>query len=762
MKSSESSPLANWPEISRYIWDVKYRFRKSEEVMDQTIEDTWRRVARAAAAAETDSKLWERKFHDILSGFRFLPGGRILANAGTSRTCTTMFNCYVMGTIGDSIEGIFDVVKDSALTQKQGGGVGFDFSTIRPRGSYIDGVDSPASGPLSFMNVMDATCRTIMSAGQRRGAQMGIMRCDHPDIEAFIEAKREDGALRMFNLSVAVTDAFMEAVEADGDWDLVFDGKVYRTLKARTLWDKIMKSTYDFAEPGVFMVDRVNRLNNLAYCETIAATNPCGEQPLPPYGACLLGSLNLTRFVTDPFGPGAEVDLAGLEEAARSAVRLLDNVIELSNYPLDKQRDEALSKRRMGLGVTGLADMLIMLGVRYGSPEAVELSETLMRTVAFAAYDASADIAAEKGAFPKFEAEKYLAAPFVQGLPESTRKKIAETGIRNSHLTSIAPTGTISLLAGNVSSGIEPVFALHYTRRIRQGQEGDTADHEVMDYAYAEYCRVHGRPESDSDLPDAFVQADDISPHEHIDMQAALQKYVDSSISKTINVPEDFPFEDFKDIYRYAYRKGLKGCTTFRPSEYITGVLLRDEDKEKKAEATESGPPRRPEMLHGTTYKVKTPVSKNAFYITINDIMEAEKRRPYEIFVNTKNLQHYSWVVAMTRLISAVFRRESDPSFLVEELVSIYDPNGGYYSNGEFVPSLPAEVGRLIANHLRSLGILVDPKAKPADGAEAEEGSVVSLASASSGPRCPMCNAPGLQKKEGCLVCPHCGFSKCG
>ena len=751
---SPSAPqLADWPEISRHIWDRKYRYRTGTETVDQTVEDTWRRVARAVAAREKDAAHWEGQFQEALADFRFLPGGRILANAGTARECTTMFNCYVMNTIDDSIEGIFDVVKESALTQKQGGGVGFDFSTIRPRGSHIEGVDSPASGPLSFMNVLDATCRTIMSAGQRRGAQMGIMRCDHPDIEAFIEAKREDSALRMFNLSVAVTDAFMAAVEADTDWDLVFGGKVYATVKARALWDKIMRSTYDFAEPGVLMVDRVNQLNNLAYCETIAATNPCGEQPLPPYGACLLGSLNLTRFVKNAFAKGAKVDFAGLEQCARVAVRLLDNVIELSNYPLERQRDEAVGKRRMGLGITGLADMLILLGIRYGSAEAVALSEQVMRTVAFAAYDASADIAAEKGAFPLFVADKYLAAPFVQALPASVRAKIAATGIRNSHLTSIAPTGTISLLAGNISSGIEPVFAFHYLRRIREGQEGETTDHEVLDYAYAEYCRRHGRPASDADLPEAFVAAESIPPSEHIDMQAALQRYVDSSISKTINVPRDFPFEDFKDIYRYAYRQGLKGCTTFRPSEYISGVLIRTEEAAKPKEEPADTPPRRPEMLHGTTYKVKTPVSRDAFYITINDIDEAGSRRPYEIFINTKNLQHFSWVVAMTRLVSAVFRREPDPSFLVEELMSIYDPNGGYYSNGEYVPSLPAEVGRLIATHLRSLGILADPKVTDEEA--------VPLA-ADGGLRCAMCGMAGVQKREGCLVCPHCGFSKCG
>lgn len=757
MKIKNTMGLADWPEISRHIWDVKYRFRRGDEVVDASIEDSWRRVARATAAQEADPARWEKAFYEALAGFRFLPGGRVLANAGTARDCTTMFNCYVMGTIQDSIEGIFDTVKESALTQKQGGGVGFDFSTIRPRGSHIEGVDSPASGPLSFMNVMDATCRTIMSAGQRRGAQMGIMRCDHPDIEAFIEAKRQEGVLRMFNLSVAVTDDFMAAVEADGDWDLVFGGTVYRTIKARDLWNKIMRSTYDFAEPGVFMVDRVNQLNNLSYCETIAATNPCGEQPLPPYGACLLGSLNLTRFVTNPFGKKAKVDLAGLAATTAVAVRFLDNVIEFSNYPLERQREEAISKRRMGLGITGLADMLITLGLRYGSPEAVACAGEIMRTITVAAYDASADLAAERGAFPLFAAEHYLATPFIQQLPESVRDKIARHGIRNSHLTSIAPTGTISLLAGNVSSGIEPVFAFHYVRRIREGQEDQTADHEVMDYAYAEYCRQFGRPASDDALPPAFVTADGVTPTEHIDMQAALQRHVDSSISKTINVPTDFPFEQFEDIYRQAYRKGLKGCTTFRPSEYITGVLIRKEEPEAPKLPTVDTPPRRPEVLHGTTYKVKTPLSKDAFYVTINDICEGEVCRPYEIFVNTKNLQHYSWVVAMTRLISAVFRREPNPSFLVEELVSIYDPNGGYFSNGEYVPSLPAEIGRLLASHLRSLGIMPDPQA-----AAPKEEEAVAVSLAATGPRCPMCNAPGLQKKEGCLVCPHCGFSKCG
>jgi ribonucleoside-diphosphate reductase alpha chain len=750
------SATESWPEISRHIWEVKYRYRRGDEAVDTCIEDTWRRVAVAAARGEAEPELWGQRFYDeLLADFRFLPGGRILANAGTERDCTTMLNCYVMGTIGDSIEGIFEAIKESALTQKQGGGVGYDFSTIRPRGSLIQGVDSTASGPLSFMQVADATCRTIMSAGQRRGAQMAILRCDHPDIEDFIEAKRHNAALQMFNLSVAVTDAFMDAVKRDQPWDLVFGGKVYRTVPARALWDRIMRSTYDYAEPGVFMVDRVNRMNNLAYCEEIRACNPCGEQPLPPYGACLLGSINLTRFVTDPFGRRAAIDTEALARTVRSAVRFLDNIIDLSNYPLGKQRAEAVAKRRMGLGVTGLADALIFLGLRYGSEPAVALAERVMQQIREVAYEASADLAAEKGAFPLFDARRYLAAPFIKGLPKAIREKLRRHGLRNSHLTSIAPTGTISLLAGNISSGVEPVFALHYVRRVRTGDGDATTEHEVLDYAYAEYCRRHGRPEKDADLPKAFVTTETITPREHLVMQAALQRHVDSAISKTINVPPDFPFASFQDIYLQAYDLGLKGCTTFRPSEHISGVLVRKESKGSSRGDRADLPPR-PDALTGTTYKIKTPLSPDAFYVTINDLHEDGGTRPYEVFINTKNLQHFSWIVAMTRLISAVFRREPDPSFLVDELKSIYDPAGGYFSQGEYVPSLPAELGRVIAAHLQRLGIMPPPGAAGGTGSGGAPGGT-----GPGLPICPKCNQPGLTMQENCIKCRHCDYSKC-
>lgn len=754
------SALENWPEISRHIWDVKYRYRRGAEAVDEDIDGTWRRVARAAARAEAEADVWAERFYTgLLADFRFLPGGRILANAGTERDSTTMLNCYVMGTIEDSIEGIFDTVKESALTQKQGGGVGYDFSTIRPRGSHIEGVDSTASGPLSFMQVLDATCRTIMSAGQRRGAQMGILRCDHPDIEDFIAAKRQSGALQMFNLSVAVTDAFVEAVKRDGPWDLGFGGTVYRTVQARDLWDKIMRSTYDYAEPGIFMIDRVNRMNNLAYREEIRASNPCGEQPLPPYGACLLGSMNLTRFVTDPFTPAAAIDMDALAQTVTLAVRFLDNIIDVSIYPLEKQRAEALAKRRMGIGVTGLGDALIFLGLRYGSDAAVELSERVMTRITEAAYSSSADLAAEKGAFPLYEAGAYLKAPFIKALPRTVRERIRRCGIRNSHLTSIAPTGTISLLAGNISSGVEPVFALHYVRRIREGDGEATREHEVLDYAYAEYSRQFGRPQADKDLPEAFVTTDTITPREHLLMQAALQRHVDSAISKTINVPADFPFEDFQEVYLQAYDLGLKGCTTFRPNEHITGVLVRPDKRGTGASAGRVDLPARPNALTGTTYKIKTPLSPDAFYVTINDICEDGATRPYEVFINTKNLQHFSWIVAMTRLISAVFRREPDPSFLVDELKSIYDPTGGYFSHGEYVPSLPAELGRVIAAHLQRLGIMSPPAG--GGGAEPSGDTAKGTIGAPGQPICPKCHQPGLLMQEGCLKCRHCDYSKC-
>ena len=750
-------------DISREIWNRKYRFQGNDIVSEDTCyEDTWTRVAKAIATNEKDSKKWEKEFYSILEDFRFLPAGRITANAGTAREEVTMFNCYVMNTIDDSIEGIFETVKDAALTQKQGGGVGFDFSTIRPENSHIRGCGANSSGPLSFMQVLDATCRTIMSAGQRRGAQMGVMRCDHPDIEKFITAKRENASLQMFNLSVAITDDFIQAVKNDDQWELTFEGNVYKTIRASHLWDMIMKSTYDFAEPGFILIDKVNEMNNLHYCEEIRATNPCGEQPLPPYGACLLGSINLTRFVKDPFTPKAKIKYKELEKVTKIATRMLDNVIDVSNYPMEQQREEAYSKRRMGIGLTGLADLFIFLGVKYGSPESLEITEKVMQTITYTAYRTSIELGQEKGVFPKFDAEKYCSSKFIQSLPKDIQADIRAMGLRNSHLTSIAPTGTISLFAGNVSSGLEPVFAFHYNRKIRNTSEDDVTEVEVADYAYKAYRKFLGVDKiDDKDLPDYFVGSAAITADQHIEIQATLQKYVDSSISKTINVPTDFPFEKFKDIYMKAYEKGLKGCTTFRPSEFITGVLLAKEEKKDKEEPKEQvlNKASRPKELEGTTYQIKTPLAADALYVTINDLVNEDgTHRPYELFINTKNLQHFSWIVAMTRLISAVFRHQTNPAYLVSELKSIYDPNGGYYSDGKYIPSLVADIGRIIELHLSKIGLLEEksaPIAVKRDKEVSKEGEGGLMI-------CPECNEKALLNQENCLKCLSCGFSKCG
>lgn len=764
VKKEKSNTSDHINDIGLDIWNRKYRYKGDGQTRaDENYEDMWRRVAKAAANNEAEPKLWEDKFYSMLEDFRFLPGGRIVANAGTGRKEVTMFNCYVMNKIDDSIEGIFDTVKDAAVTQKFGGGVGYDFSTLRPRGSQIMGCDAESSGPVSFMQVLDSTCRTIMSAGQRRGAQMGVMRCDHPDIEEFITAKRNNAAMQMFNLSVAITDKFIDAVKNHEDWELVFNGKVHKTVHAVELWDMIMRSTYDFAEPGFILIDRINEMNNLRYCETIGATNPCGEQPLPPYGACLLGSVNLTRFIVHPFTKKATVDFDGIAALTRTAVRFLDNIIDISKYPLEQQQREAVSKRRMGIGITGLADLFIFMGIRYGSDESLKLAEKIMQTITCSAYESSVEIGQEKGVFPLFDSKKYSESKFIQGLPEPLRRAIKKHGLRNSHLTSIAPTGTISLLAGNVSSGLEPVFAFHYTRKIRNGHENDVSEVEVTDYAYRAYRDYLGTgPLDDSKLPDYFVSTDMVTPVEHIKIQSVLQRWVDSSISKTINVRSDYPFNDFKDIYLLAYDSGLKGCTTFRPSEHIAGILVRKE--EKKAEpapvvvSEQNVITARPHELEGTTYKIKTPLSPDAIYVTINDIIQEDKsRRPYELFINTKNLQHFSWIVAMTRLISAVLRHDPKPCFLVDELKSVYDPNGGYFADGGYVPSIAADIGRTIEKHFSKIGIMGPKKkivhAEKTNGEQeiATDGMML----------CSQCNQRAVISQENCLKCLSCGYSKC-
>ncbi len=752
--------------IAEQIWDMKYRLKDEEgHPLDLTVEDTWRRIARAMAVVEKDPQTWEDRFYAALEDFRFLPAGRITAGAGTNRD-VTLFNCFVMGTIPDSMGGIFEMLKEAALTMQQGGGIGYDFSTIRPRGAPVAGVAADASGPLSFMDVWDAMCRTIMSAGSRRGAMMGCMRCDHPDIEDFIAAKSDPARLRNFNLSVLVTDAFMQAVKDDAPWELVFDGKVYHTVRAHDLWNRIMKATYDYAEPGVIFIDRINQMNNLAYCETIAATNPCGEQPLPPYGACLLGSINLARLVRDPFTDDARLDEEELTELVRTAVRLMDNVVDVSKFPLPQQHEEAQKKRRIGLGVTGLADALLMLRLRYGGDEAVAQTEEWLHRIARAAYLASVDLAREKGAFPLFDAEKYLASGNMRHMDEDVREAIREHGIRNALLTSIAPTGTISLYAGNVSSGIEPVFAYTYTRKVLQ-KDGSRTEEEVVDYAVRLWRETFG----DGELPDYFVNAQTLTPADHVRMQAAAQKWVDSSISKTINCPEDISFDDFKDVYLMAWETGCKGCTTYRPNE-VTGSVLSVSEKTDSAPGESprsmpadggevvymSEPLDRPQELEGATYKLKWPDSEHAIYITINDIIINGHRRPFEVFINSKNMEHYAWTVALTRMISAVFRRGGDVSFVVEELKAVFDPRGGAWMQGKYIPSILAAIGGVIEKHMIAIGFLEGEGM----GLKSDPQAQVVNTDAPRGRACPSCGQYEMRMVEGCMTCASCGYSKCG
>ncbi|MCF7991321.1 MAG: adenosylcobalamin-dependent ribonucleoside-diphosphate reductase [Thiohalocapsa sp.] len=576
-------------DLTRLIWETRYRAPG-----DSDLDATRRRVARALCTPETaDRGRWESRFYDLLSNFRFLPGGRILAGAGVERE-VTLFNCFVMGPIPDDMAGIFEALKEGALTMQQGGGIGCDFSTLRPAGLRGRRVGRMASGPVAFLHVWDSMCATVRSGNARRGAMMGTLCCDHPDIEAFVDAKRAQGALRNFNLSVLVNDAFMQAVEQDLSWPLVFpsdalseedavrfgrrirrdwcgrrnvDCAVLREVPARALWDRIMRANFDTAGPGVLFIDRVNAENNLAYREDIRATNPCGEIPLPAYGACDLGSLNLTAFVRAPFEEHAALDLQALTTAAHTATRLLDNVIDVSHFPLPAQKAQALGSRRLGLGITGLADALIMLGLRYDSAEARTLAAEAMRTVCHAAYRASVALAAEKGPFPFFRRKAYLDGRFARRLPDDIRAGIALDGLRNSHLTAIAPTGSISLLAGNVSSGVEPVYGRHPLRMLRAA-DGSSRMLRVEDPACLLWRRRHG-----DEPPPAFRDTHAVTAEDQLAMQAALQPYVDSAISKTINVPETIRFAEFKDIYVLAHALGVKGCTVYRPNA-VSGAVL--------------------------------------------------------------------------------------------------------------------------------------------------------------------------------------------
>jgi ribonucleoside-diphosphate reductase alpha chain len=773
--------------ISEQIWHQKYRLETFTKVVpdDLTVQDTWTRVAKACSEAENqiygdvkgpeDLKKYQKNafeaFYSVLEDFKFLPAGRVTAGAGSGRN-VTLFNCYVMGTVPDAMGGIFDMLREAALTMQQGGGIGYDFSTLRPKGSPVKGVDADASGPLTFMDVWDSMCRTVMSAGSRRGAMMATMRCDHPDIEAFIEAKRDPLRLRMFNLSVLVTDEFMEAVKDDLDWRLHFENRhgqtiSEKTVKARDLWNKIMHNTYNYAEPGVIFIDRINKQNNLWFLETISATNPCGEQPLPPYGACLLGSINLTKYVVDAFTKKAYINYEGLQRDIEIAVRLLDSVIDISLFPIPQQLAEAKFKRRMGLGITGLADMLLMMNCVYGSDESVVMLEEVMKTLTIAAYQESIELAKLFGPCPATETleqrQKFIMSGFMQRMPDFIKDDIVKYGIRNALLMSIAPTGTISLYAGNISSGIEPIFSDEYTRKVLN-PDGSHRFEKVQDYAVKLY-RETIDSNTNNPIPN-YVSAQTLDPLSHLKMQAAAQRWIDSSISKTINLPEDIPFEDFEKVYFMAYDMGCKGCTTYRPND-VTGSILSVETKLVDAPNTPpvlidaehrntlfGPPPERPETLQGMTYKVK-PGSNHAMYIGLNYIEENGQKRPYEVFMNSKNLEHFAWTVALTRMISAIFRRGGDVSFVVEELKAVFDPRGGYWMKGRYVPSDAAAIGGVIEQFMKDIGYIPsDASVVITDTKPEKISDKVDL--------CPKCHSSNLKNESGCSACLDCGHSKCG
>lgn len=785
--------------ISLHIWGGKYRWANNPLIVEGQPSTSIARVCEGIYRNDTQGAIFPAEAA-MKSGI-WLPAGRIQAGAGTSKVVTLM-NCYVDRDIEDSMSGIADALKDAMLTMQQGGGIGMNFSTLRPSGAWLQRTGAVASGPLPFMDMWDSMCATIMSAGDRRGAMMGVMAIDHPDIIDFIHAKQKPGRLTNFNVSVLVSDAFMQAVSEDEEWSLGFgvprhdgnhigtttlrNGKtwyIYKVIKARELWNLIIRNTYEYSEPGVIFIDRVNDWNNLKYVEVISCTNPCGEQPLPPNGACNLGAVNLARMVGRPYSKDCMFNWEQLKAAVCVGVRFLDNVIDVTHYPLQAQEIVEKGNRRIGLGITGLANAMMMMGIRYGSEESLSFTNKIMDRLKNWAYEASAHLAAERGSFPLYDERRWGQTPVVESLDDEVKELISRNGIRNGVLLTIAPTGTTSLYCGNISSGLEPVFAHKMERKIRR-PDGEFDTHVIKDYGlyvwekYLEQMQKDfGKDRYPDRMPEHFVSTADLEVRDHIRMQSTCQRHVDASISKTINCPEDMSFEDFKLVYWDAYEMLCKGCTTYRPSDVRGSILTAvtdgvpggadASDSKVSAEALAGKPERslvpRPKVLSGKTYKIKWPNVQSAHYVTINN---DDDGHPFEMFIGCTNATHQDWATALSLMISAIFRKGGNIDFVGEELQKIISATDSAWVDGKYWGSLVALIGHTIQLHCTPEIDEPQPMEFLASKSMyvAGEGTVQiqEVKQPPKGRICPKCGAPTLYMHEGCKQCTNCGYSTCG
>lgn len=821
MQSVLSDPLA------RDVWDRKYRYKWPDGTSPEPdVLATQTRVVEGVYAKDPDP-LAKAEAMDYVQRGLLVPAGRVNAGAGIDRN-VTLINCFVSETVQDSMPGIQRAIMRAALTMQQGGGIGTDWSTVRPAGAIVGRTGSVSSGIIPFMDQQSAMCKTIESSGSRRGAMMGTLRDDHPDLwnenqfetmttyngdselkyPSFISAKRQRNRLTQFNISVMVSDAFLAAIDADADWDLGFhvpraDGNhvdvydkpfpydayeddneivigagesyyvdspkikyhkgnmlpwyVYRRVKARRIWDDIMRTTYTYAEPGIIFIDKINGCNNLYYCEDICCTNPCGEQPLPPHSICCLSSVNTAFMVVDPFTPMARFDFSLLSDVARVGVRFLDNVLDVSRYPLRAQRDEAHTKRRIGLGITGWGSALVQLGIPYGSPESVRLSKMAAKELRDASYKTSAELAKERGSFPAYNEKEFMSGYNVSYLPEFIRELIKEYGIRNGVLNTIAPNGTISLYSGNVSSGHEPVFSfMKASRKVRQ-DDGELREYESMDYSLRLYEAMFGPTPADK-LPAQFVGAMDISVDDHLAVHAAWQEFIDSSISKTINCPESMNFDDFSAVYRKAYDLGCKGCTTYRPDPTSgRGSVLSVDQPTKPDVMILPDLSIRPDVLPGMQYKLKWPLTGKNWYVNITNVDGV----PFEMFITAADASAQEWVTALSRTVTAVLRRGGDVRFLVEQLSEVYSSNGGAFvpAQQRFRPSVVAAIAGVMEIEFRRLGLY----GTAAMDAVEQTDVIESIAEINiHAQACPACSAYTFVREGGCSRCLTCGHNSCG